>query len=417
MKHIIVIGDGMADHPVPKLSGETPLEASKKPFIDALCKNAELGLVQTVPKGLSPGSDTAILSIFGYDPCKYYTGRSPLEAAGLGLLLKEGQVSFRCNMLAISCDEKCFEEQRILSHSGGSIDGASALELMEYLLCNADFSALCKKHGISFKICPSFRHIAVQTGVDTSGLLCAPPHDNLGKTIAGLLPRGSACAGGLIDIMRLSHMLLNGHPANQKRLLQGKLPANCLWFWAQGTAAFLPNFNAQYGTKGFVVSAVPLVHGIAHLAGLDVITVPGATGEIDTNFEGKVSAVLNGLFCEYDFALLHVEAPDECSHNKDLNGKLQAIEWLDSRTIKPIVEGLNRMEEDFCLLFLSDHKTLIANGTHNAEPVPYMLYKSTPTTKSGLAYTENFARQGPYIKDGTKLIKRLLSIQSINLGK
>ena len=373
MKYIIVIGDGMADNPVPALAGKTPLEAAAKPVMDGLAQRGALGTVRTVPKGLAPGSDTAILSIFGYDPRRYYTGRSPLEAAGVGVLLEEGEVSYRCNMVALSDEEPAYDDKRILSHSGGSVEGETAVELMEYLLADAEFAALCGQNHMRFQVCPSFRHIAVQTGVDVAGLVCIPPHDHLGQPAGPLLPKGGAAAAGLAAIMRLSHKLLNNHPANQRRRAEGHLPANSLWFWAQGTGIALPNFAAAHRVRGFAVSAVPLVQGIARLAGLAVVEVPGATGELDTNFEGKADAVVQGLAKGYDFALLHVEAPDECTHNGDLPGKVQAIEWLDSRTLSRLIKGLEDSGEDFRLLLLSDHKTLTATRGHDGDPVPYTI--------------------------------------------
>lgn len=407
MKYIIVIGDGMADNPVPDLGGKTPLETAKKPVIDGLAQKGELGSVLTVPQGLAPGSDTAILSIFGYDPRRYYSGRSPLEAAGVGVLLKEGEVSYRCNMVALSDEEKTYDDKRILSHSGGSIEGEEAVELMESLLADPEFAALCRRHNMRFTVCPSFRHIAVQSGVDVSGLVATPPHDHLGEPCGPLLPKGGAAAAGLEAIQRLSFELLDAHPVNMHRRAQKKYPANSLWFWAQGSGIQLPSFVEAHKADGFVVSAVPLVQGIARLAGLSAVEVPGATGELDTNFEAKADAVAKGLADGADFALLHVEAPDECTHNGDLPGKVQAIEWLDSRSMARLVQALEDSGEDFRLLVLSDHKTLTATRGHDGDPVPYILYDSRQKQGSGLAYTEQNAQNGPYVAEGSTLINRL----------
>lgn len=407
MKYIIVIGDGMADNPVPALGGKTPLETAQKPVIDSLAQKGELGTVLTVPRGLAPGSDTAILSIFGYDPRQYYSGRSPLEAAGVGVLLKEGEVSYRCNMVALSDEEAAYDDKHILSHSGGSIEGEEAVELMESLLADPEFAALCKRHNLRFTVCPSFRHIAVQSGVDVSGLAATPPHDHLGEACGPLLPKGGVAAEGLEAIQRRSFELLDAHPVNAHRRAQGKCPANSLWFWAQGSGIRLPSFVEAHKANGFVVSAVPLVQGIGRLAGLSVVEVPGATGELDTNFEAKADAVAKGLADGADFALLHVEAPDECTHNGDLPGKVQAIEWLDSRSVARLVRALEDSGEDFRLLILSDHKTLTATRGHDGDPVPYILYDSRTKQGGGLAYTEQNAQNGPYVAEGSTLIDRL----------
>ena len=340
MKTIILIGDGMADNPVPALGNKTPLEAANIPLMDKLAAAGEVGSVRTVPAGVAPGSDTAILSIFGYDPRQYYSGRAPLEAAGAGVRLQTGDIAYRCNMVALEDGPMPFEEKKILSHSGGSIDGEAALQLMDALLADPGFAACAQKHGTKFYPSPSFRHIAVQRGANITGLVAAPPHDHLGEAQGPLLPGGCPAASGLCEMMALAHRVLDGHPINRRRRTAGKLPANGLWFWAEGVALTLPNFEAAHGKRGFVVSAVPLVRGIGALCGMDYVEVDGATGELDTNFEGKAAATLAGLQNGYDLAVLHVEAPDECTHNGDTPGKLQAIEWLDSRCLAPLVAGL-----------------------------------------------------------------------------
>ncbi|MGD9559237.1 MAG: 2,3-bisphosphoglycerate-independent phosphoglycerate mutase [Oscillospiraceae bacterium] len=408
MKTVIVIGDGMADNPVEALGGKTPLEAADIPVMDALAGAGEVGHAQTVPRGVPPGSDTAILSIFGYDPRQYFSGRAPLEAAGAGVPLKAGDVAYRCNMVALEDGEMPFEEKKILSHSGGSVEGEVALALMDALLGDARFAACAEKHGVRFYPSDSFRHIAVQGGAEVKGLATVGPHDHLGQAQGGLLPTGCAAAAGLCELMALAHEILQEHPLNAERRRAGKLPANGLWFWAQGVALGLPSFEKEHGVRGFVVSAVPLVQGIGALAGMDVVCVPGATGELDTNYEGKANAVVKGLADGYDFALLHVEAPDECTHNGDTPGKLQAIEWLDSRCIARVVAGLREAGEAFRILVLSDHKTLTSTRGHDGDPVPYILYKSDAEAHSGRAYTEREAEMGPYIPAGHRLVRRLL---------
>ncbi|MDR1193115.1 MAG: 2,3-bisphosphoglycerate-independent phosphoglycerate mutase [Peptococcaceae bacterium] len=410
MKYVVVIGDGMADNPVAGLGGKTPLEYAGIPVMDALAQKGELGSALTVPAGVAPGSDTAILSIFGYDPRKYYSGRSPLEAAGSGVSLSQGDVSYRCNMIALETAAKPYGQKKILSHSGGSVEGEQAIALMEYLRSEPGFAALAAANGMTFYLNPSFRHIAVQKGAVIDGLRAIPPHDHLGEVIGAYLPDGCPAAAGLLAMMELAHELLDRHPINEKRRQEGKLPANGIWFWAEGTAIGLPDFYAAWQKKGLVVSAVPLVWGIAALAGVRHATVPGATGELDTDYEGKTDAALAGLLTEgADFAVLHIEAPDECTHNGDTEGKLQAIEWLDSRCIARLTAGLERAGEDYRLLILSDHKTLTSTRGHDGDPVPYILYDSRRSQGSGLTYSEANGLKGPYVAEGYTLLERLFA--------
>ncbi len=411
MKTLIAVGDGMADNPVPLLGGRTPLEAASIPMLDELAQNGELGLVKTIPPGIPPGSDTAFLSILGYDPRRYFSGRGPLEAAGCGVSLAPGDLTYRCNLVALEDTPGPLSAKRILSHSGGSVDEASALALMDSLLGDAAFCALCQEQNLTFHPFPAFRQIAVQKGANPTGLSTTPPHDHLGEPAGPLLPKGGALAEGLCQLMERAHEVLTLHPANQKRRQQGLLPANGIWFWAQGLTLELDDFTQKYGVKGFVVSAVPLVHGIAALAGLRSIPVAGATGELDTNFEGKADAVLQGLLQDGDdFALLHLEAPDECTHNGDTNGKVTAIEYFDRRALRRVVEGLRRAGVEYRLLAMSDHKTLTATRGHDAGPVPYILYdsRSAGQTGSGHGYTEANGAKGPYFAEGYRLIERLL---------
>lgn len=408
MKYVLVIGDGMADNPVAALRGKTPLEHVSKPCIDSLAARGTVGLVKNCPQGLPPGSDTAILSIFGHDPRVCYTGRSPLEAAASGIVLAPGDVSYRCNMVALEDGEKPFGEKKILSHSGGSIEGAESMELIEALVAHPEFAAAAQAAGMRVHPAPSFRHIAVQTGADIAGIRLIPPHDHLGEVIGPLLPSGCPNAAVLGDLMAMAHRLLDRHPVNEARRKAGKLPANGVWFWAEGTGVVLPSFGEKYHKKGTVISAVPLCHGIARLSGLDVTMVEGATGELDTNYEGKAQAAVEALCGGYDFAAIHVEAPDECTHNGDLAGKLQAIGWLDSRTVAPLVVGLEAAGEDFRLLLLSDHKTLTDTRGHDGDPVPFLLYDSRRDTGGGRTYTEAEGLAGPFYEDGSDILMPLL---------
>lgn len=408
MKYILVIGDGMADNPVEELGGKTPLEHADIPNIDRLSKGGILGSTVNCPEGLPPGSDTAILSIFGQDPRVCYTGRSPLEAAATGIQLNPGDVSYRCNMVALEDGDIPFAEKKILSHSGGSIDGEDSMTLVQDLFSDPAFSALAEASGMRVYPAPSFRHIAVQSGADIAGISLIPPHDHLGEVIGPLLPSGNENAKTLLALMALSHKVLDRHPINEKRRAEGKLPANGVWFWAEGSAVALSNFKERYGHYGSVISAVPLCEGIARLSGLSFTKVPGATGELETNYEGKVEAALKVLFQPgNDFVAIHVEAPDECTHNGDLPGKLQAIRWLDSRVVGPLTEQLEQKNLDYRILILSDHKTLTSTRGHDGDPVPFLIYDSTKTDGSGLAYTEKNGLKGPMVEAGTALMDLL----------
>ncbi len=409
MKYVLIIGDGMADNPVEKLGGKTPLEYANIPTIDMMAEKGELGSVLNVPVGLPAGSDTAILSIFGCDPNVCYTGRSPLEAAATGIKLNPGNVSYRCNMVAYEDGDMPFEEKRILSHSAGSIDGEASIRIVTGLFNDPEFAAAAKKAGMRVYPAPSFRHIAVQDKADIQGIKLIPPHDHLGEKIGPLLPSGCENAVVLRELMELAHKILDKLPENEKRRAEGKLPANGVWFWAEGTAVGLPNFAENYGKTGGVVSAVPLCHGIAALTGLNMVSVEGATGELQTNYEGKVEAAMETLK-SCDFAAVHLEAPDECTHNGDLPGKLQAIEWLDSRIIKPLAEKMAAAGYDYRMLILSDHKTLTSTRGHDGDPVPYVLYDSREDSGAGLPYSEANGLKGPYIDAGVKLMGRLFQI-------
>ncbi len=407
MKYILIIGDGMADNPVPELGGKTPLEYANIPNMDRLAMRGILGSVKNCPDALPAGSDTAITSIFGCDPLKYYTGRAPLEAAASGLMLAPGDIAYRCNMVCYEDCEKPLEERKILSHSAGSIAGAESDEIVTALFADPEFAEAAKKAGMSVNPGHSFRHIAVQSGAKAEGMKLTPPHDHLGEVIAPLLPTGSENAQVLRDLMSLAFEKLNRHPLNEKRRSEGKMPANGIWFWAEGTAVKLPSFHEQFGKTGGVISAVPLCHGIAALTGLEPVFVEGANGELTTNFENKVAAVLETLE-KHDFAALHVEAPDECTHNGDLPGKLQAIEWLDSRAVGPLCSQLAERKWDYRILILSDHKTLTSTRGHDGEPVPFILYDSRVDTGLGLGYSETNAEKGKCYPVGAESCMQLL---------
>ncbi len=410
MKYILIIGDGMADNPVPELDGKTPLEAANKPFVDALAAKSQLGSVLTVPRTLPPGSDTAILSIFGCDPCVYFTGRSPLEAAGCGITVQPGCASYRCNMICMEDGEKPFAEKKIYSHNAGSIDGETSMAVIQELCSDPEFRAEMEKLGMTIEPTPSFRHMAIQKNGDISGIVMKPPHDILGQVVGDYAFTGNENAKKLWALMELANRKLEHLPINEQRRAEGKKPANGIWFWAEGTAVQLPDFVKTYGHGGSVISAVPLVHGIGVLTGLKMITVEGATGEVDTNYAGKLQAAKDALLQGDEFLCVHLEAPDESTHNGSLSDKLLAIEQLDSLIVEPLVKWMQEQGMEFRMLLLSDHKTLMSTRTHDGDPVPYLLYDSTKPVDCGRTYTETNGLLGDSLSQGTKLMSLLFDI-------
>lgn len=412
MKYLLVIGDGMADDPVPLLDQKTPLQTASIPAIDRMAARGVVGSVINCPPPLPAGSETAILSIFGCDPRRYFTGRSPMEAAAAGIALLPGDAAFRCNLVSLEDGDMPLEEKRILSHSAGSIDGGAALETVSVLLGDPRFAAALAAAQMEIHPFPAFRQLAVQHHSDLSGIRFTPPHDHLDERAGPYLPAGNERAEVFAGLMRLAHEILDRHPVTEKRRAAGKLPANGIWFWAEGTAVTLPSFREQYGLDGAVISAVPLCHGIGVLRGLEMVEVPGATGELDTNFSGKLEAAWEKLN-QYDFVCLHLEAPDECTHNGDLPGKLQAIEWLDSRLVAPLLDRLERAGLDCRVLLLSDHKTLTATRGHGADPVPFLIYDSRRDTGRGGGYDELAGEAGPFLESGCALLDLLFERQAL----
>ena len=405
MKYVLVIGDGIADEPVAQLGGKTPLATLTLPQIDRLA-GGRLGLCQTVPAGVPAGSDTAILSIFGYDPRTCYTGRSALEAAGMGVMLQAGETSLRVNLCALEGDT--FEAARILSHNGGSIEGEEAVELMQDLVHDPRFASLSAAFGFTVHITPTFRHIGVIDAAHQpqGETRFAEPHNHLGEAIAPLLPEG-AMGPAITALMRASYEVLRDHPVNRARIAAGKLPANCIWPWGPGSAMALDSFEQKYHKRGSAVSAVPLVWGIAGLCGVDTPRVPGATAELETNYEGKVQAVLDALAGGADFCCIHIEAPDECAHAGDVEGKCEAIRRLDSRVVGPLLERLGEVDPDFRILILSDHPTLLSTRGHDGHAVPFAIYDSrTPGTP--VKFDEAHARAtGDHLAEGPMLLRAL----------
>lgn len=411
MKYLLVIGDGCADDPVPQLGNRTPLQTAHIPTMDRCAAHGTVGHVVNCPPPLAAGSETAILSILGCDPRQYFTGRSPMEAAALGIDLAPGDAAFRCNLVSLEEGDRPLQERRILSHSAGSIDGPAALETVDALLRDRRFQEALTTARMELHPVPAFRQLAVRHRDDTHAVEFFPPHDHLGEQAGAYLPQGPG-AEIFIWIMELAAEILAHHPVTEKRRREGKLPANGLWIWARGEAMCLPSFREQYGKQGAVVSAVPLCQGIGVLRGLEMVEVPGATGELDTNFEGKLEATWDKLQ-QYNFVCLHLEAPDECTHNGDLNGKLQAIEWLDSRLVAPLLERLDGSGTAYRLLLLSDHKTLTSTRGHAGGPVPFLLYDSREDTHSGGAFDEPHGMAGPFVENGADLLDILFGSKAL----
>ncbi len=402
MKYVLIIGDGMSDDAIPELGGKTPLEYLDLPYMGVLA-GSEVGQCQTVPEGVPAGSDTAILNIFGNDPRDCYTGRSVLEAAGVDVTLKKGEVSMRVNLCAV---EEIGNELIIHSHNGGNIEGDEAETLMNDLIADPRFQAAAEKVQLHIHVSRTFRHIGVFGNVAEDAVFhTTEPHNVLEQDVGKHYPTG-AYADEITQLMQVSYQVLKDHPINKARMAAGKLPANMIWPWGAGRAMMLPNFQEKYGKSGVVISAVPLVWGIATLMGLPHPHVPGANGDVDTNYAGKVQAAVDALRDGTDFAAIHVEAPDEMTHAGDLPKKLEAICLLDKEVVKPLLEKLPELG-DFRILMLSDHKTLMSTRTHDGKPVPFAIYDSrNPGTPSRL--DESTAAKGVWVAEGRDIMGRLL---------
>ncbi len=401
MKYVIILGDGMADYPQPSLGGKTPLMLAKKPTIDSLCKESEVGLCQTIPDGLKPGSDVANLSVLGYNPAEFYTGRSPLEAASIGIELKDTDVTARANLVTLSSEE-IFEDKTMIDYSAGEISTADATELINYLVERLNDNQFKLYAGISYRHC-----LVVDKGVVANDL--TPPHDITGQPVKGHLPTSEQGAKYL-QLMKRSVELLKDHPINKKRIAQGKNPANSLWFWGEGTKPRLKSFEEKFGLKGGMISAVDLLKGIGKLTDMEVVEVDGATGNYDTNFSGKAQACLDALKSGLDFVYIHMEAPDECGHHGDAEHKIFSIEQIDKLVVGPIYQTLKASGEPFRLLILPDHPTPISTRTHCSNPVPYVLYKSDERVNGTDGYDEQKASStGVFEPVGHNLILKLFS--------
>ncbi len=396
MKYVVVLGDGMADYPMQELDNKTPLQYAKKPNIDMLAQKGTVGLVKTVPEGIPPGSDAANLSVMGYNPKIYYTGRSPLEAVSMGIELLPNDVALRCNLVYLSEAEVNYADKTMIDYSSDEISTDEARILIEAV--NDEL----KTDTINFYPGISYRHCMVWSNGKT-GLGCTPPHDILERKVTEYLPREES--GLLLDLMKKSYEILKDHPVNQARKARGLRPANSIWLWGEGKKPALASFSEKYNKTGTMISAVDLLKGIGLCAGLQSVDVEGATGNIHTNFIGKANAAIEALDSGRDFVYVHVEAPDECGHRYEIENKVKAIEYLDRKVVAPILEGLKKHKE-YKVLVLPDHPTPLSLRTHTSEPVPFIIYDSTNEIESPAhSYDEAEAEKtGIFVEDGYKLM-------------
>ena len=396
MKYITILIDGAADYHIEEING-TPLSVAYKPYMDELSQNGEIGLCKTVPDGMKPGSDTANLSVMGYDPRICYTGRSPLEAVSMGIVLSEKEVTYRANLVTLSDDEE-YQNKTMLDYSGGEISTEESAELISFLAKSFD-SAKRKLHsGISY------RHCLVEQEMKEDVESLVPPHDITDKKITEFLPKNEE----IKKMMEESYNLLKGHKINLERVKQGKKPANSLWIWGMGTKPKLENFENKYGVKGGVISAVDLIKGIGILGEMKIIEVENITGNMFTNFRGKAEKAIEELKGGLEFVYLHIEAPDECGHQGNLKSKIQSIEIIDREIVSRIVEYLRGSGEEYKIVIAPDHPTPIALKTHTSDSVPYIYYDSSKPAGSGRKYNEKEAKEsGISLPFGEMICKKL----------
>ncbi len=396
MKYLILVPDGAGDEEIAMLGNKTPLQAAKIENMDQMAQKGMVGLVRTIPPGIAPGSDAANLSVMGYDPAVYHTGRSPLEAASMGIELVDTDVAFRTNLVTLK-GEGSYEDLTIEDHSAGDITSEEAKVLMEYIEDQFGTKQLRFYPGVSY------RHAMIVKNGSTDYDL-TPPHDVLTQRVGDHLPKGSG-SEFITDMMKRSYGLLSDHPINKERERKGLNPANSIWIWGQGTKPKLSSFYDKYGIKGTAISAVDLIKGIALCAGLSSVDVEGATGTIHTNFGGKARAAIEEYKRGQDFVYLHLEAPDECSHQGDLEGKIKSLELIDELVFKPVLDYLCSSGEAFKVLIVPDHRTPIAMRTHTATPVPYVLYDSEKDIEPDpeKAFDEEVGKKGRFFENGFEL--------------
>lgn len=398
MKHVIILTDGCADLPLSELGNMTPLEKSNTPNMDFFASNGSLYLVKTVPDGMKPGSDVANLAVMGYNPLDCYTGRSPLEAASIGVKLEDNQTAFRANLVTLS-DEADYSQKTMLDYSAGEISTEESRALM------TDIEKALGGGDIHFYPGVSYRHLFVWSDAPKSFNL-TPPHDISDKKVTQYLPSDER----ILDLMKKSEEILKNHPINQARIKAGKNPATSMWIWGEGTRPSLESFYSLYGKKGAVVSAVDLIKGIAILAGMNSIDVDGATGNIHTNFKGKAKAAADALLLYgADLVYVHLEAPDECGHQGDAIGKTRSLEIIDEDVISYIKNRLDEAGEDYVFMVMPDHPTPVSTKTHSREPVPCVIYKKGDANNTGFLFTEEYARKyGEKIDTGYSIMKIFL---------
>lgn len=402
MKYIVILGDGMADYPVPQLGNKTPLQYANKPNIDFLAMNGEIGMVKTIPTGIPPGSDAANLSVMGYNPMKYYTGRSPLEAVSMGVNLSDTDVAFRCNLVTLS-DDTDYSNKVMIDYSSDEISTDEAKYLINEI--NSHF----KSSEITYNAGISYRHCMVWSNGPTD-LELTPPHDILEKRVTDFLPKGEK-GNILLNMMVESYNILKDHPINKARISKGLRPANSIWLWGQGKKPAIPKFYDKYKIKGSVISAVDLIKGIGICAGLKSIEVDGATGNIHTNFSGKAEAALNELESGQDFVYVHLEAPDECGHRYEIENKVKSIEMIDKLVVSRILKGLEKYD-DYKILVLPDHPTPLSLRTHTSEPVPFIIYQKKYEKVSGASGYDEFQAKNSkiLIENGYTLMDYFIKI-------
>ncbi len=396
MKYAIILADGSGGEKLAELGDKTTLEAADLKTIDMLAKRGETGTVRTIPEGCKPGSDASNLSIMGFDPNVYLTGRSPLEAASIGIDMKDTDVSFRVNIITLEGEGK-YEDLIIKDHSAGEITTAEAKELIEALQKEFNSDEIELYPGVSYRHCMIWHNGSMDVEF-------TPPHDRLGKPAGPNLPAGKY-GPMFTDMMKRSYEILKDHPVNLRRIEKGLNPANSMWIWGEGKKPSLTSFEESYGIRGAAISAVDLVKGIAICAGLDSIDVPGATGNLNTDYEGKKNAAIAAFEDGADFVYIHLEGPDECGHQGDIEGKILAVERIDEYIVKPIYEYLKNTGDDFKIMVVPDHKTPIEVRTHTAVPVPYMIYDSRRDDRihGENAFNETAGNKGPFFDSGTAL--------------
>ncbi len=401
MKYLVMLCDGMADTPFPALDNKTPMQLAKKPCMDALAKVSEVGLCRTVAAGLKPGSDVANLSVMGYDPMECYTGRSPLEAASIGVDLKDTDVALRCNLVTLS-DEENYEDKTMVDYCAGDISTAEATEIMQTIAKELGNDIYTFYAGVSYRHC-----LTVANGTTELGDM-TPPHDISGRVIGEYLSKVETAAP-LIELMKKSVAVLKDHPVNLARIAKGERPVTSIWLWGEGKKPQLRDFKEKNGVSAGVISAVDLLKGIGVCANMEIPDVAGATGYLDTNFVGKADAAKALFEKGVELVYVHVEAPDECGHRGEAENKVKAIEEIDRQVLCPLVDYLKNSGDDYRILIMPDHPTPLETRTHASDPVPFVLYDSRKVQNGVDTFTEQTATNtGVFIEHGPSIMDRLL---------